>query len=148
MAFRLLSPDFGPMTPHPRAGACCVGARGALIAYNVNVDGVDAATAKLIAANVRKKELRTLGLDLDGAMQISCNLIDPITLGIEQAFDLIDRQVEAYGGQVRSCELVGLAPARILDQVARDRGETLGLHKEASLELRLDKSRQKNVDGH
>jgi len=140
-AFRQLAPDFGPMIPHPRAGACCVGARGVLIAYNVNVSGVDINTTKLIAKNVRRQELRALGLDLAGSFQISCNLIDPATLGIEQAYDLIDEQVHQFGGEIRGCELVGLMPARVLNQVARQRWEPLGLHKEATLEFRLGESR-------
>ena len=31
------APDFGPTAPHPTAGATVVGARRALIAYNMNL---------------------------------------------------------------------------------------------------------------
>ena len=38
-AFVTLAPDLGPIEPHPTAGACCVGARDVLIAYNLVIDG-------------------------------------------------------------------------------------------------------------
>jgi len=136
-AFSQFDPDFGPKTPHPRAGACCVGARGALIAYNVNIDGVDSKMTKLIAKNVRRRELRTLGLELGETLQVSCNLVDPIALGIEKTYDLIAEQVRELGGKIRGCELVGLLPARVLNEVARDRWEMLGLSEEATIESRL-----------
>ncbi len=141
-AFRQLLPDFGPMVPHPRAGACCVGARGALIAYNVNIGGVDTMTTKLIAKNVRRTELRSLGLEFDGSHQISCNLIDPITLGIERTYDLIEEQVRDHGGVIGSCELVGLVPARVLNQVPQSRWGALGLNNEATIEFRLEERRR------
>lgn len=136
-AFLQLDPDFGPTTPHPQAGACCVGARGALIAYNVNVSGLDIKTTKLIAKNARRKELRALGLELGEILQVSCNLVDPIALGIEKAYDLIAEQVHGLGGQIQGCELVGLVPLRVLNEVARDRWEMLGLSCEDTIESRL-----------
>src|SRR5437764_5151820 len=63
-----LTPDFGPRRLHETAGAVIVGARRALIAFNVNLRG-DLATARAIAALVREKDggfpgVRALGLDL------------------------------------------------------------------------------------
>src|SRR5262249_34224418 len=46
-------PDFGPSIPHPTAGATVVGARHALVAYNVNLATDRLDVAQRIAAAVR-----------------------------------------------------------------------------------------------
>jgi len=48
-------PDFGPTTPHPRAGALIIGAREFLIAYNVTLNTRDKALATDIAFDLREK---------------------------------------------------------------------------------------------
>lgn len=49
------APDFGPTTPHPRAGALITGAREFLIAYNVSLNTRDKALATDIAFELREK---------------------------------------------------------------------------------------------
>ena len=49
------APDFGPATPHPRAGALITGAREFLIAYNVTLNTRDKALATDIAFELREK---------------------------------------------------------------------------------------------
>ncbi|MEX2553848.1 MAG: glutamate formiminotransferase, partial [Actinomycetota bacterium] len=49
-AFKTLSPDVGGPGPHPTAGAAVVGARGPLVAFNVNLATNDPAIARAIAA--------------------------------------------------------------------------------------------------
>src|SRR5204863_6924993 len=74
-AFRSLAPEVGPPSPHPTAGAICVGAREVLIAYNLwLVPGTDVTVASRIAAAVRGPSVRALGLDLEGLAQVSLNL--------------------------------------------------------------------------
>lgn len=136
-AFVSISPDFGPKTPHKHAGACCVGARGVLIAYNVNVSGIDLSTTRFAAKTVRRRELRTLGLDLAGTMQVSCNLIDPLTYGIEAAYDAIANEIQSLGGSVVGTELVGLIPKRVLDAVHPSRWERLGIDESKTIEARM-----------
>src|SRR5687768_7114957 len=66
-AFTGLSPDTGPPVAHPTAGAICAGARPVLVAYNVWLAaGVDVATARRIAKEIRGSGLRALGLDAGG----------------------------------------------------------------------------------
>lgn len=48
-------PDFGPATPHARAGALITGAREFLIAYNVSLNTRDKALATDIAFELREK---------------------------------------------------------------------------------------------
>src|SRR5206468_7342159 len=49
-------PDFGPSRLHPTAGACIVGARPVLIAWNVNLGTKDVAIAKRIAKAIRESD--------------------------------------------------------------------------------------------
>jgi glutamate formiminotransferase / 5-formyltetrahydrofolate cyclo-ligase len=76
-------PDFGPVTPHPSAGAAVIGARRALIAFNVNLatDRIDVARA--IARAIRESSgglpsVKALGVPLSGRdqVQITMNLTD------------------------------------------------------------------------
>ncbi len=122
-AFTGLLPDLGGQVPHPTAGAMCVGARGILVAYNVWLaPGIDVATARRVAADVRSPAVRALGLDVGGRMQVSMNLIDPAMVGPGEAYDAVAARVAVAGA-----ELVGLLPAAILEAVPEARWDELGL---------------------
>ena len=122
-AFTGLAPDTGPPVSHPTAGATCVGARPVLVAYNVWLaDGIDVATARVVARAVRGPALRALGLDVGGRAQVSTNLVDPLRLGPAQAFDAI-----AALAPVAGAELVGLVPRAVLDAIPPTRWAELGL---------------------
>jgi glutamate formiminotransferase len=137
-AFSTLVPDTGPEQPHPRAGACAVGARHFLVAYNVWVAGGDATLARSVAAAVRGPAVRTLGFDLAGQPQVSCNLVDPLTIGPAEVHDQIARLLEDADASVERCELVGLLPTAVLDTVPPARWPELGLRPEATIEARLE----------
>jgi glutamate formiminotransferase len=136
-AFVALAPDLGPRAPHPTAGACCVGARGALIAYNVVLADADLDLGRTIAATLRRPEVRSLAFDLAGAVQISCNLVAPLVVGPAQVYDEIARLADDAGARIASAELVGLLPARVLDAIAPVRHGTLGLSPDQTIESTL-----------
>jgi glutamate formiminotransferase/formiminotetrahydrofolate cyclodeaminase len=48
-------PDFGPASFNPKSGACAVGARDFLVAYNVNLNTTSVRRANAIAYDVREK---------------------------------------------------------------------------------------------
>jgi glutamate formiminotransferase / 5-formyltetrahydrofolate cyclo-ligase len=52
-AWKELAPDTGPSDPHPTAGACAVGAREPLVAYNLWLSEPDVVLARAIAARLR-----------------------------------------------------------------------------------------------
>ncbi len=62
LAFRTLEPDAGPPLPHRTAGACAVGARPMLVAYNLWLSDPDLDLARSIAASIRSPQVRALGL--------------------------------------------------------------------------------------
>lgn len=133
-----LAPDCGGEHPDPRHGACCVGARGALVAYNLVLAGAELGLARAIAAAIRSPSLRALGLAVGTAVQVSCNLVAPLELGPAQAYDLVRRLAEAAGARVARAELVGLLPEAVLALIPPQRYDELGCTPQATIEHRLD----------
>jgi glutamate formiminotransferase len=115
-----LAPDFGPPEVDPRTGVTCVGARGPLIAFNVWLEG-DASVAAAIAARVRTSGggppgVRALGLAMGdrGHAQVSMNLTDPATTGIDRVFEAVEALAEKEGVRIAATEIVGLVEERFL----------------------------------
>lgn len=135
-AFAGLAPDTGPDRPHPTAGACAVGARPVLVAYNAWLRG-DVTTARAIAAAVRRPGLRALGLQVGDRVQVSMNLTDPDRLGPADAYDLVAEAAIAVGAEAEGAELVGLVPRRVLTATPRARWEALDLDDDRTIESRL-----------
>lgn len=118
-------PDFGPHKLHPTAGATIVGARPALIAYNVNLKSTDKNVASAIAKTVRFSSgglphVKAIGVELAsrGIVQVSMNLTNHEVTSILTAFEAVRREAEQRGVQVVSSEIVGLVPQRALIQAA------------------------------
>ncbi|GAC1605146.1 MAG: glutamate formimidoyltransferase [Acidimicrobiales bacterium] len=136
-AWTTLAPDWGPPAPHPTAGATALGARGALVAFNVWLGGDDLTIARSVATEIRRPGLRTLGLLVGGRVQVSCNLTAPSLLGPAAAFDLVVARATAAGAAVEGAELVGLIPDSVLRSVATGRWAELDLSAERTIEARL-----------
>ena len=141
-------PDFGPSRLHPRGGAVAVGARKPLIAFNVNLATDDLALAKKIAHAVRESsggmpavQAMAVLLDEPRLAQVSMNLVDWERTGIVEVVREIRRMAREAGTEIDHCELIGLAPAGALLEVAAD---ALGLRDftpDQALELRLARDR-------
>ena len=131
-AFHTLAPDVGPTAPHPTAGACAVGARAVLVAYNVWLATADLDRARTIARELRRPGLRALGLEVGDEVQVSMNLVAPTELGPAQAYDLV-----AARAPVARAELVGLVPRSVLDAVPPARRAELDLDEDRTIEARL-----------
>jgi glutamate formiminotransferase len=131
-AFTDLAPDTGPPTPHPTAGACCVGARPVLVAYNVWLASADLPRARDVAAAVRSPVVRALGLACGHRVQVSMNLLAPFDFGPAEAYDAVARRVPVAGA-----ELVGLVPSAVLDRVPPSRWAELDLGPDRTIEGRL-----------
>ena len=136
-AFADLAPDTGPDRPHPSAGACAVGARPALVAYNLWLDAAELTVARAIAGELRGPRLRALGLSTAGVTQVSCNLLDPFTVGPASVYDAVAQRARRYGTRVVRAELVGLAPAAVVAATPSERFEELDLDPMRTFEARL-----------
>lgn len=131
-AFRELAPDAGPAVAHPSAGAVAVGARRALVAYNLWLAVPDLTLARAVATSLRSAEVRALAFELGEKVQVSCNLVSPEVVGPAQVYDAV-----AARAPVERAELVGLIPAAVLAAAPRQRWATLGLGEDATIESRL-----------
>lgn len=131
-AFSLFTPDFGPRIPHPTAGACAVGARTFLVAYNVVLAVPDLALARRVAAAVRGPAVRALGLAVGDRVQVSMNLIAPLEVGPAVAFDAVCALAPVAGA-----ELVGLLPEAALAAVPVERWAELDLAADRTIESRI-----------
>jgi glutamate formiminotransferase len=134
-AFGALAPDFGPLEASVEHGASAVGARGLLVAWNIWVRGISLDEGKRVAKAIRSREVRALAFPIKEFVQISCNLIEPFSVGPAHVYD----QVRALlgGGEIERCELVGLVPEEIVTTTDRARWEQLGLSLESTIEARL-----------
>jgi glutamate formiminotransferase/formiminotetrahydrofolate cyclodeaminase len=123
-------PDFGPREI-AKAGATAVGARKALIAFNVYLSGGDEQgsaeeerAAKDIARAVRESSgglpaVRAIGFAVPerGCVTVSMNLVDHDVTGLRTAFDAVSLEAERRGLRVLRSEIVGLVPqAAIADE--------------------------------
>jgi glutamate formiminotransferase len=130
-AFTVLAPDTGPATPHPTGGACAVGARPILVAYNLWLRSPDLTLARRVAAAVRGPEVRALGLAVGDAVQVSMNLVAPLVVGPAAVYDTVDAIA-----RVERAELVGLVPAAVLAATDPARWPELDLAADRTIESR------------
>jgi len=116
-------PDFGDPRLHPSAGACVVGARKFLIAYNIFLNTSDVDIAKKIAKAVRFSSgglrfVKAAGFLVRGQAQVSMNLTDFEQTPIHRVFEMVSAEAERYGVVPSSSEIVGLVPKKALEQAA------------------------------
>jgi len=138
------APDFGPAQPHPTAGVSAIGARGPLIAFNVNLATNELRVARQIAAAVRQSSgglpsVKALGIDLAdrGIVQVSMNLANFEVTSIVQAFDAVAREASRRGAELLDSELIGLAPAAALSRAVADHVRLRNFSDDMILENRL-----------
>jgi glutamate formiminotransferase len=123
-------PDLGGPGLHPTAGACAVGARRFLVAYNIYFDSADVAVARAIAREIRAangglKGVKALGVLAHGRAQLSMNITDFEATPVSQVYRAV----------------CGLA---LRHKVAPVAGEVIGLIPEAACERESDWMRQLN----
>ena len=138
-----LPPDFGPSSIDERAGAVLVGARGPLIAFNVNLRG-ELSAARAIAATVRERDggfpgVRALGLELPraGLVQVSMNVEDWEAAALHELVARIEAEATVRGAEVVGAELVGLMPGGAAAVAAGPALRIDGFDASRVLELRL-----------
>ena len=137
-------PDFGPPRLHPTAGACVVGARPVLIAWNVNLRTTDVGVAKRIAKAIRESDgglpaVRAKGFDLAdrGLVQVSMNMVDYRKTSLVQAFEAIRVLAAKEGVEIAESEIIGLVPMDALAEAATQYLKLARFHREQIMETRL-----------
>jgi len=137
-------PDIGGPLLHPTAGAAAIGARGFLIAYNVNFSAADPAAAKDIARRVRESSggfpaVKALGVPLAsrGLSQLTMNLTDVDRTCPDELMDAIESLAAERGLRVVETEIVGLVPRRAFDRAPRFYQRAVNFRPDVILENRL-----------
>jgi glutamate formiminotransferase len=118
------APDIG-QGRHATAGACAVGARNFLVAWNIWLETADLRVAKQIARAVRASSgglagVKALGLPLEsqGIVQVSINSTDFRATPIHVVFDAVRRMAADAGVRLRGAELIGMIPAAAVESEA------------------------------
>lgn len=142
-------PDYGPKKIGP-AGATIIGARPALIAYNVYLTTNDVSIAKKIARTVRHSSgglphVKAIGLLVEGRAQVSMNLTDFTITPISHVQELIRSEAKRYHTSIHHTELVGLVPQAAIADAARWYLQLDPFTPEQILETRLFRAMEEDI---
>jgi glutamate formiminotransferase/formiminotetrahydrofolate cyclodeaminase len=123
-------PDFGPAVFNPRSGATAVGARGFLVAYNINLNTTSTRRANAIAFDVRERgRLKRRGHPLTGEIERDAHGEPVWEPGSLEKVKAIGWFIEEYGVAQISMNLtdIEVTPIHVaFDEVAR-RAEARGI---------------------
>ena len=108
-------PDLGGPGLHPTAGACAVGARRFLVAYNVYFDSADVAVVRAIAREVRAAfgglhGVKALGVLAHGRARLALNITDFQATPVSQVYSTVSRLAMKHKTAPVEGEVVGLIP--------------------------------------
>lgn len=137
-------PDFGPQEMNAKSGATVVGARVALVAFNVNLNTPDVEVANKIAKKVRNiggglKFVKAIGLKLEdrNQSQVSMNLVNIEKTEVYQAFEMVKMEAKRYGVSVVGSEVIGTVPMVSLINAAQYYLQVENFNMDQVLEKRL-----------
>jgi glutamate formiminotransferase len=108
-------PDLGGPGLHPTAGACAVGARKFLVAYNIYFDSTDVSMVRAIAREIRAasgglKGVKAMGVLAHGRAQLSMNITDFEVTPISQVFRVVSSLALRHKAALVEGEVIGLLP--------------------------------------
>ncbi len=108
-------PDLGGPGLHPTAGACAVGARKFLVAYNIYFDSADVSIVRAIAREIRAangglKGVKAMGVLAHGRAQLSMNITDFQVTPISQVYRAVSSLALRHKISPVEGELIGLIP--------------------------------------
>ena len=108
-------PDLGGPGLHPTAGACAVGARKFLVAYNIYLDSTDVAVARAIAREIRAasgglKGVKAMGVLAHGRAQLSMNITDFEATPISTVYRSAAKLAVRHKVKIAEGEIIGLIP--------------------------------------
>ena len=138
-----LRPDLGGPGLHPTAGACAVGARKFLVAYNIYFDTADVSMVRAIAREIRAasgglKGVKALGLLAHGRAQLSMNITDFQATPISQVYRTVSSLALRHKVAPAQGEVIGLLPEAACERESEWMRQLSGFDPETKiLERRL-----------
>jgi glutamate formiminotransferase len=108
-------PDLGGPGLHPTAGACAVGARKFLVAYNIYFESTEVALVRAIAREIRAasgglKGVTALGLLAQGRAKLSMNITDFEATPISKVYRKVASLALRHQAVMAEGEVIGLVP--------------------------------------
>jgi glutamate formiminotransferase len=108
-------PDIGGPGLHPTAGACAVGARKFLVAYNIYFDSADVAMVRAIAREIRAasgglKGVKAMGVLAHGRAQLTMNITDFTVTPLSLVFRTASTLALRHKAAPVEGEVIGLLP--------------------------------------
>ena len=108
-------PDLGGPGLHPTAGACAVGARKFLVAYNIYFDSTDVSMVRAIAREIRAasgglKGVKAMGVLAHGRSQLAMNITDFEVTPISQIYRAVSSLALKHKVALVEGEVIGLLP--------------------------------------
>lgn len=117
-------PDAGDIAAHPSAGAIAIGARGLLVAFNIELATGDLAVARRIAGTIRERDgglrtLRALAFRLrNDLVQLSLNVTDERATPLYRIVQVVRGLAAERGVAVHRSELIGCVARSALESAA------------------------------
>jgi glutamate formiminotransferase len=136
-------PDLGGPGLHPTAGACAVGARKFLVAYNIYFDSSDVALVRSIAREIRAasgglKGVKAMGVTAHGRAQLSMNITDFEASPISQVYRRVQALAARHKTELAEGEIIGLIPEAACERESEWMRQLSGFDPETKiLERRL-----------
>jgi glutamate formiminotransferase len=136
-------PDLGGPGLHPTAGACAVGARKFLVAYNIYFDSADVSVVRAIAREIRGassglKGVQALGILAHGRAQLSMNLTDFQATPVSQVYRAVSVLALRHKVAPVEGEVIGLIPEAACERDSEWMRQLIGFDAQTKiLERRL-----------
>ncbi|MGD0547485.1 MAG: glutamate formimidoyltransferase [Terracidiphilus sp.] len=136
-------PDIGGPLIHPTAGACAVGARKFLVAYNIFFDTSDVAMVRAMAREIRAasgglKGVKALGVLVNGRAQLSMNITDFAVTPVSQVFRAVTALALRHKAAPVEGEVIGLIPEAACERESEWMRQLIGFDERTKiLERRL-----------
>ena len=137
-------PDLGGPGLHPTAGACAVGARKFLVAYNIYFTSSDVAIARAIAREIRAtsggmKGVKAIGVLAHGRAQLSLNITNFETTPLSQVHRAVSALALRHKCQIAEAEIIGLIPEAACERESEWMRQLTGFDPQTKiLERRLE----------
>lgn len=136
-------PDLGGPALHPTAGACAVGARKALVSYNLYFDSNDVSIVRAMAREVRAsagglKTVKALGVLAQGRIQLALSITDFEITPVSKVYATVSQLALRHKVALVESEIIGLLPETACERESEWMRQLVGFDPEMKvLERRL-----------
>ncbi len=136
-------PDVGGPGLHPTAGACAVGARKSLVAYNIYFDSTDVAMVRSIAREIRAlgggmKGVQAMGVLAHGRARLTMNITHFEATPISEVYAKVAKLAMRHKTAPAEGEVIGLIPEAACERESEWMRQLRGFEPDAKiLERRL-----------